>query len=201
MDSARLTPLPGVSGTLFPSRFLASMSLEANPACAGGNESVERRRRYFLAWWTTVERHCGPATGLRALFDRVAMPLASLLNFRAHDAEFEDRLATARLESVSGLVQLVLAPWATRPSRVWRGLKQADAATWCLLVAPPFVTYTTPGTKNDTKQVYRRAINAALERCAPLPFSKSFSGAIAGQPISVRYVDDRSMKTSSPADR
>jgi hypothetical protein len=69
------------------------------------------------------------------------------------------------------------------------------------LVASPFVTYTTPGTKNETKQVYRRAIDAALKRCAPMPFSKSFSGAIAGQPISVRYVDDRSMKTSSPTDR
>jgi hypothetical protein len=69
------------------------------------------------------------------------------------------------------------------------------------LVAAPFVTYTTPGTKNDTKQVYRRAIDAALKRCAPMPFSKSFSGAIAGQPISVRYVDDRSTKTSAPAER
>ena len=140
MDSARLTPLPGISGTLFPSRFLASISLEAGPTGDRSEEFVERRRRNFLAWWAGVERQCGPATGLRALFDRVAMPLASLLGFRAHDAEFEDRLATARLESARGPVRLVLAHWATRPSRVWRGLKQADAATWCLLVAPPFVS-------------------------------------------------------------
>jgi hypothetical protein len=65
------------------------------------------------------------------------------------------------------------------------------------IIAPPFVTYSTPGTKADTKQVYRRAINASLERCAPLRFSKTFSAAIAGQPISIRYVDDRIAGTSS----
>jgi hypothetical protein len=140
VDSARLTPLPGISGTLFPSRFLASLSLDTGPEGDRAAEFVETRRRHFVAWWAGVERQCGPATGLRALFDRVAMPLASLLSFRAHDAEFEDRLATARLESTGGQVRLVLVPWATRPSRVWRGLKQPDAAAWCLLVAPPFVS-------------------------------------------------------------
>jgi hypothetical protein len=61
------------------------------------------------------------------------------------------------------------------------------------IFAPPFVTYTTPGTDPDTRLVYRRAIDAALERCAPLPFSETFRAAIAGQPISVRYVEDRAM--------
>jgi hypothetical protein len=65
------------------------------------------------------------------------------------------------------------------------------------IIAPPFVTYTTPGSKADTKQVYRRAINASLERCAPLRFSKTFSAAIAGQPISIRYVDDRTIGATS----
>lgn len=140
MDSARLTPLPGISGTLFPSRFLASLSLEPGPACDARPEFLERRRRSFLAWWAAVERQCGPATGLRALFDRVAMPLAAMLGFRACDAEFDDRMASARLESAGGPVRLVLAAWATRPSRVWRALKRSDETTWCLLVAPPFVS-------------------------------------------------------------
>jgi hypothetical protein len=61
------------------------------------------------------------------------------------------------------------------------------------IFAPPFVTYTTPGTEPHVRQAYRRAIDAALERCTPLPFSETFRAAIAGQPISVRYVDDRTM--------
>jgi len=66
------------------------------------------------------------------------------------------------------------------------------------IIAPPFMTYATPGTKADTKQVYLGAINAAIARCAPLPFSKSFGAAIAGQPISIRYIDDRAMNAGAP---
>src|SRR5436190_13780424 len=65
------------------------------------------------------------------------------------------------------------------------------------LVAPPFVTYTTPDTKTDTKRTYQGAIDSALKRCAPLHFSKGFGAAIAGRPISVRYVDDRSMQADT----
>jgi hypothetical protein len=65
------------------------------------------------------------------------------------------------------------------------------------LMAPPFVTYTTPGTEAATRQVYRGAITAALDRCAPLHFSKGFSAAIAGKPLSIRYVDDRVMNADS----
>jgi len=65
------------------------------------------------------------------------------------------------------------------------------------IIAAPFVTYATPGIKPDTRQVYRDAINGALARCKPLPFSKSFSAAIAGRPISIRYIDDRVLKADS----
>jgi|SRR5215204_1224612 hypothetical protein len=66
------------------------------------------------------------------------------------------------------------------------------------IVAPPFVTYATPGINADTRQLYRGAINTAIARCAPLPFSKAFAAAIAGQPISIRYVDDRTVQVGSP---
>jgi hypothetical protein len=69
------------------------------------------------------------------------------------------------------------------------------------LVGPPFVTYTTPGTDAATKQVYRKAITDSLDRCAPLRFSKTFGAAIAGQPISVRYVDDRVPRAGAGAQR
>ncbi|MGA8155502.1 MAG: hypothetical protein WB822_04640, partial [Rhodoplanes sp.] len=59
------------------------------------------------------------------------------------------------------------------------------------IMAPPFVTYTKPGTKAEVKQIYRHAIDEALDRCGRLSFSDAFKSAIAGRPISVRYVDDR----------
>jgi hypothetical protein len=69
------------------------------------------------------------------------------------------------------------------------------------MVGPPFVTYTTPGTDAATRQVYRKAIAESLDRCTPLRFSESFGGAIAGRPISVRYIDDRVLHTGVGAQR
>jgi hypothetical protein len=58
-------------------------------------------------------------------------------------------------------------------------------------MAEPRVTYTTPGTDDDTRRTFRHAIDQALERCTPVPFSKGMGGAIAGRPIAIRFVDDR----------
>jgi hypothetical protein len=59
------------------------------------------------------------------------------------------------------------------------------------MIATPRVTYVAPGTPEETREVYRNAVTAALERCTPLPFTKGLGGAIAGRPISIRFVDDR----------
>ncbi len=59
------------------------------------------------------------------------------------------------------------------------------------IIGEPRVTYATPGIGDDARQVYRRAITEALNRCTPMPFSRGMAGAIAGRPIAVRYVDNR----------
>jgi hypothetical protein len=59
------------------------------------------------------------------------------------------------------------------------------------IIAPPRVTYTTPGVEDETRKVYRHAVDQALERCTPLPFSDGMGGAIAGRPIAIRFVDNR----------
>ena len=166
MDSSHLTPLPGVSGTLFPSRFLAAMAT-ADQVSADRRSALDRQRNQFLRWWSVVEQHCGPATGLRALFDYVAMPLAALLNFRARDAEFEDRLATVRLEGGPCSLSLVLLPWATRPSRLWRGLRSSVDPTWCLVVSPPFVSVVHPGGHSMRRSVDFRLPDAFDPRSFP----------------------------------
>jgi hypothetical protein len=59
------------------------------------------------------------------------------------------------------------------------------------IIGRPRVTYTSPDTPYETKQVYWRAITAALDRCTPMPFSKAFGDAVAGRPIAIRFVDNR----------
>jgi hypothetical protein len=60
------------------------------------------------------------------------------------------------------------------------------------VISVPRVTYATKDTDADTRNTYREAITAALERCTPMPFTKGLAGAIAGRPIAIRFVDDRS---------
>jgi hypothetical protein len=64
------------------------------------------------------------------------------------------------------------------------------------VVAPPRVTYASHGVPAEVRDVYRDAVNAALTRCMPLHFTDGMSGAVAGRPIAIRFVDERSTAQS-----
>jgi hypothetical protein len=130
--------LPGIGGSLFPGRFL----LHTYCARPADTAPLEPLRRHFTGWWRQAESVCGPATGLRALFDLVAMPLAGLLGYRARDASFERHRAFVRLHARGGSsVPMLVLPWSGRPSRIWRDLHQnGEDSPWWLVVAPPFVS-------------------------------------------------------------
>ena len=59
------------------------------------------------------------------------------------------------------------------------------------IIAQPRVTYTSRDADDDTRRAWHEAIDAALARCTPMPFSGAMAGAIAGRPIAIRFVDDR----------
>jgi hypothetical protein len=55
----------------------------------------------------------------------------------------------------------------------------------------PRFTYVSPTAPAEAKQVYEHAIQDALARCTPMPFAKGMGGAIAGRPIAIRFIDNR----------
>jgi hypothetical protein len=59
------------------------------------------------------------------------------------------------------------------------------------IIAPPWRTYSSHDAPADVRDIYGSAIDAALKRCTPLPFSKGMGDAISGRPIVIRFVDDR----------
>ena len=134
--------LPGVGGTLFPARFLQ----EGLPhdAAPGDDLWIARRRAELTVWWQRVERQCGPATGLHAVFDLVAMPLAAMLGFRAANATFDDRQARATLLTRQGRsLALIVRPWSSGPPSIWRHATARTPAIdspWCVVIAPPYVS-------------------------------------------------------------
>jgi hypothetical protein len=61
------------------------------------------------------------------------------------------------------------------------------------IVAPPRVTYASHDAPADARDIYRDAVNAALKRCTPLHFTDGMGGAVAGRPIAIRFVDNRTV--------
>jgi hypothetical protein len=65
------------------------------------------------------------------------------------------------------------------------------------MIAPPRITYSSHDAPADVRNVYRDAVNAALNRCMPLHFSEGMGDAVAGRPIAIRFVDDRTIGDKS----
>ncbi len=65
------------------------------------------------------------------------------------------------------------------------------------MIAPPRMTYASHDAPADLRHIYRDAIDAAMTRCMPLHFSEDMGGAIAGHPIAIRFVDERTIDSDS----
>src|SRR5580765_2764307 len=125
--------LPGVSGSLLPARFLADDGWKA--VVPDNGAGVERTRSHLVRWWQTVTATCGPATGIRAIADLVLQPLTGAMGFRVRHVTFVERRALAVLEPRHGgpPVAIVVLPWSSRPSAIWRELVEharAMNASW-----------------------------------------------------------------------
>ncbi len=59
------------------------------------------------------------------------------------------------------------------------------------LIGPPRMTFATEGAPTEVRSTYLKAINDSIGACVPLKFTGSLSGALAGRPIAIRYVDNR----------
>lgn len=141
----------GISGNLLPLQFIAQHLCTSAPVNPCTGEPAHNRYR---RWWSRVESHCGPATGLRALVDVAAMPLLADLGFTASAADFRSRHArfqlrrrpdpsavvtAARAEHDTSL-SLIVATWANQSPTIWRDAidhARGIGAEWCVIVAPP----------------------------------------------------------------
>jgi len=62
------------------------------------------------------------------------------------------------------------------------------------LLGQPRITYETPGASDDERTSYRVAMAQALRRCMPLRFTDALGGALAGRPLTMRFIDNRKLK-------
>jgi hypothetical protein len=62
------------------------------------------------------------------------------------------------------------------------------------LLGKPRITYETPGATDDERLAYRVAMAQAMERCMPLRFTDALGNALAGRPMTLRFIDNRKLK-------
>jgi hypothetical protein len=67
------------------------------------------------------------------------------------------------------------------------------------ILGEPRFTYSSPSLPGEVKSAYQRAVWDALKRCTPLSLSEGLAGAIAGRPISGRFIDDRAHRRTENA--
>ncbi len=101
------------------------------------------------------------------------------------------------LDSISAMYAALRACWVPPPKDEARhGMQYTIRFAFTRdgdIVAPPRVTFASHDAPADVRDVYRDAVNAALKRCTPLHFSDGMGGAVAGRPIAIRFVDDRTI--------
>jgi len=66
------------------------------------------------------------------------------------------------------------------------------------LIGPPRIIYTGDRATKEIRDTYFKSITASLDGCVPFAFTKGFSNAIVGRPITIRYVDNRPLRPAIP---
>jgi hypothetical protein len=121
----------------------------------------------------------------------------------AHDDAAKYQKPDHDLGTIGDLFAALRACWSPPPADASReGMQMSVLFSFKKSgtpIAPPRVTYATPGAPADIRDTYLKAINASLGGCTPLTFTKSLGGAIAGRPIMIRYVDNRTLEKQSGA--
>jgi len=55
----------------------------------------------------------------------------------------------------------------------------------------PRITFQSSDASDAERASYHTAVAETLKRCASLPFTEAFGNGIAGEPLTMRFVDDR----------
>ncbi|HLH94634.1 MAG TPA: hypothetical protein VKW08_05900 [Xanthobacteraceae bacterium] len=68
------------------------------------------------------------------------------------------------------------------------------------LLGEPRITYETREASAEERMIYRIAVAQALARCTPLPFTEALGNALAGRPMTMRFIDNRKLKQAGAPD-
>jgi hypothetical protein len=160
--------------------------------CNPGGCSVFRHRPCFPEPFPTIGQD------LRLTITSVDEPRTAETGDATSDSAGANDGAEHKLNTIRDLFDALRACWVPPPQEEARhGMQMAVRLSFKRdgeIIGMPRVTYTSPDAPADARDVYHEAIEAALGRCTPLPFTAGLGGALAGRPIAIRFVDNRTIQ-------
>jgi hypothetical protein len=67
------------------------------------------------------------------------------------------------------------------------------------LLGQPRITFESAGASDDERLAYRVAVAKMLKRCTPVPVTEGLGNALAGRPLTIRFVDNRKLRQAENA--
>jgi len=67
------------------------------------------------------------------------------------------------------------------------------------LLGQPRITFESAGASDDERLAYRIAVAKMLKRCTPVPITEALGNALAGRPLTIRFVDNRKLRQAENA--
>ncbi|MBO0756155.1 MAG: hypothetical protein J2P54_09860 [Bradyrhizobiaceae bacterium] len=115
------------------------------------------------------------------------------------DHDGDDAASAHDVDTIRAMFATLRACWQPPETEAREGMQMSVRFSFTRdgnLKGPPRVTYVSPGVTPEARQVYEQAIKDTLDRCTPMQFSKGMGGAIAGRPIAIRFIDNRTPRPS-----
>ncbi len=125
--------LAGIKGTLI-SQFFAEEILFTAFAGDVGEEDRRQAHAALAGWWRRFASEAGPASSVRTLWDRGAVPALQLLGYaRTESPQALATRLTARSWTPAAALEVVVAPWGDSIDSAWRAAANRTLGSrWCL---------------------------------------------------------------------
>lgn len=124
-----------------------------------------------------------------------AQDLRLIIRSRHLDPKGDQKATPKKLDTLRELYGALQSCWVPPPADQGRtGMELTVRVSFNRsggIIGQPRFTYVSRAGKPAEQDVYRRAVLDSLGRCTPLPFTAGLGGAIAGRPISIRFIDNR----------
>jgi hypothetical protein len=190
-----------VTSSSAPYHLCAALGAATFALAVAGPEPASASVCSVLSRHPCAPTYCSPFQR-HPCFPFYDFPLGENLQLTINTKEDTDRHSDAPggVDTIRAMFAALRACWQPPPQEKAReGMQISVRLSFTRdgkLKGEPRFTYVSPGAASEARETYQQAIKDALDRCTPMQFTNGMGGAIAGRPIAIRFVENRTAKAS-----